>query len=275
MARQITGLYNGTVSAGPPPWSDGFRRTNRELMEREGMEHSLSSGWRQKPINMWEEQPKKPKMREVRLFNGRVVQVPDDDYEDYIAHQRSPTSDPNGEIGTYIYNALDSGNYNIDDFDGVGHIVYVEYSPTFQLLRVEFATNEFGTGGAVVVFFRVPVQVYSELKHLADGNFTRAGDGRHLLGIRFWDIIRIRGQRTGSRYRFEYVVDNQSLGGVASREAAADRAEHAESGKVADTDEQLYDRFAANFLTGVQRNEYNRLKTVESKESFLRKAGII
>jgi hypothetical protein len=36
------------------------------------------------------------------------------------------------------------------------------------------------------------------------------GIQRHILGIEFWDLIRIRGTVHGTRYKFEYVEDNNN-----------------------------------------------------------------
>jgi len=277
------------VSAGPSPWSEGFRKVNKSNLAKQGMEWSLSSGYR---VRQEGGQPSKPKTKQVTLYNGRTVEVPDADYDDFIGHHVSPDSDPNSEIGKYIDNAFeigDNGDFirKVYEFNGVGHITLVEYSLTYQLMRVEFTNN-----GAVVVFFRVPKEVYSELKYLADSGRTMIspvdGKERHVLGMRFWDIIRIRGQKTGSRYRYEYVIHGERSGSKFEQEiekgsaeltaekpkaAAAEERMAAKRGKTAN--EELYDDFAKNFLSGSRLDEYKKLGTEDDKARFLYKAGIL
>jgi|SRR5262245_1758223 len=192
--------------SGPAPWSQGYKRVTKRKLARENMEWFPSTGYRAN----WVQIPSKGNMKEVRLYNGRTVRIPDADYEDFIGHMASPPADPQSEIGQYIDKAF--GNLDkVQAVDGVGHITYIEYSPRYQLLRVEFETD-----GAVVVFFRVPKEVYSELYYLATSKSkqisTVDGKERHVLGMRFWDIIRIRGNQHGSRYRFEYAIEGEYVG---------------------------------------------------------------
>lgn len=269
------------VTSGLSPWSEGYKRVTKRTLARQGVEWSLGSGYREIPKGS---KPQKYKTKKIRLYNGRTVEVPDADFEDFIGHRASPSSDPYGDISQYIDKAFENLD-RIQDVEGVGHITYIEYSPTYQLLRVEF-----GTDGAVVVFFRVPKEVYSELKHLATSGQTMisAVDGkqRHVLGMRFWDIIRIRGQREGSRYRYEYAIEGVRIGSKFERQMAAGRAEAATEkahsleekeamsrGKSAD--EELYDNFAKNMLSGSKLDSYNKLSTLKEKEAYLHKAGIL
>jgi len=209
------------ASAGPTPWDheqywnfrNQFRRTTRRNLEKQGLEFSLSSGYRVKPA--WEEDPKKPKTRKIKLYNGKTVMVPDDDYQDFIGFRREQGKgeEPEKEISEYIEKAWLGKKIEVD---GVGHIYDIVYSPTFQMMWVAFE------GGAQVVFFRVPKEVFSTLKHLAESKETRLDDKnveRHVLGIEFWNIVRIRGQRTGSKYRYVYTDENsyESIGTATSR----------------------------------------------------------
>lgn len=102
----------------------------------------------------------------------------------------------------YAERAFD-GKHKTKQHDGCGHITHIEYSAYFQLLKVTFAR------GDVVVYYRVPSTVAGELLHFAETKQTSTntfdGSERHVLGIRFWDLVRIRGTKHGSRYRFEYL----------------------------------------------------------------------
>lgn len=162
----------------------------------------------------------------------------------------------------------------MQETEGVGHITLIEYVPTYQVMRVEFATD-----GALVVFFRVPAAVYSELKYLADSKQTSIstvdGTQRHTLGMKFWDIVRIRGQRQGGRYRYEYAIEGERTGSAFTREMEASRKSHEASKIIADSDERLYDGFARNMLSGERLTEYKKLQGVKPKEAYLRRVGII
>lgn len=269
------------VTSGPSPWTEGHKRVTKRTLAKQGVEWSLSSGYRNAPKGV---KPTKYKTKYVKLYNGRTVEVPDADFEDFMGHRASPSSDPYSDISQYIDKAFENLE-RIQDVDGVGHITYIEYSPTYQLLRVEFKTD-----GAVVVFFRVPKEVYSELKHLATTRQTMIspvdGKQRHVLGMKFWDIVRIRGQREGSRYRYEYAIEGVRTGTQFERQMAEGREETSSEKSYAydekeskargkTTDEELYDDFAKNMLSGKRLDEYNKLSTFKEKETYLHKAGIL
>jgi hypothetical protein len=151
--------------------------------------------------------PQKPKTKKVRLYNGRTVEVNESDYEDYIAFQRADSHLPG--IEDYLEDTLyiyEGGKMKdrppSHQVTGCGHIAWLKYYARRQVMVVGFVV-----GGAEVMYFQVPNTVYSELVHFAESGQTDAS-GRHVLGIRFWDMVRIRGQKRGSRYIFKYVVDN-------------------------------------------------------------------
>lgn len=58
----------------------------------------------------------------------------------------------------------------------------------------------------IAVYFRVPTAVFGELYWLAESKVKQAspvtGEERHALGIKFWDLVRIRHTRTGGRYPY-------------------------------------------------------------------------
>lgn len=256
------------MAVGPAPWSSGYKRVNKRTAKKSNVEWSLSSGWRYKAEQDWDKQPKKPKTRRLRLYNGREVEVPIDDYQDFIGHQASPTSDPDSDIGKYIYKAFIEKEDSVKSVRGVGHIDEIQYAPTYQLLQVYFKSD-----GAAVVFFRVPKEVYSELAYLAEAGTTfidKKGVSRHVLGKVFWDIVRIRGQITGSRYRYEYTQAGERKGQtVSSSEVAAEKAGTKEKEIIE------LDKLAASFLSGNNLNKYKEQKSYTDKEKFLKKAGIL
>lgn len=211
---------------GPAPWSEGYRSVSKKRAKEAGYEWDLSSGWHAKRNSDWYKDPKHTEMKEITLATGRKVKVPIGDFTDYLnysaEHGKNIIDDEdsaNTEIADYIeyaFNRTKSGNKpKVWHTKGVGHIASLDYSTRKQLLKVEFANN-----GAVVVYFRVPAAVYGELSHLADSNLVRMdanGIERHLLGIRFWDLVRIRGNLYGSKYKFKYLADGTSYGNAPGR----------------------------------------------------------
>lgn len=99
--------------------------------------------------------------------------------------------------------------YKHKSVDGCGHIAKVEYATYSQILRVTFNQGE----QRVCCFFKVPSTVAAELLLFAENKaLTRSsvtGKEVHILGVRFWDLIRIRGTKYGARYPFTYSESGQ------------------------------------------------------------------
>ena len=140
---------------------------------------------------------------------GKPYEVPDDDYRQYLGIGRQGKS-----INNYIADAFGpTAKINAVEPRATGgdpgHIIKLEYSEMYKILRVTFKKPS--KGGQVVAYMNVPVPVAGELLYLAEANPTQvsanSGSIRHVLGMRFWDLIRIRGTIHGSRYPFDYVTD--------------------------------------------------------------------
>ena len=205
------------VTYGPSPFGDfseyqKFKRASKKELKKNWGVSYPSSGW------------KKPAMRNLTDSKGNRIQVPEDDYQDYMTFYRSATDEQKSDQYTgsgrlrdvqtpadYIDYAFGKNTKVVPIVQqGVGHIQLLEYAPRHQVLRVTFTNN-----GSIVAFFRVPQQVAMVLMHLAQSGSARS-DGKHLLGVYFWDMIRIRGTVHGSRYKFTYVQDH-STGGLPGR----------------------------------------------------------
>lgn len=149
----------------------------------------------------------RPNMRRLTdSATGKSYEVPDDDYRQF-AGQKQDSS-----VEKYINTAFDGSNsfesQEVRATGGdTGHILKVEYSVYYKVLRVTFRNK-----GSIVAYLNVPSAVAAELLHLAASNNTQvsasSGKMRHVLGIRFWDLVRIRGTVHGSRYKFSYVEAN-------------------------------------------------------------------
>ena len=172
------------AKAGLAPWNKDY-------------EWELSSGWGYKRPEGWDKGIKRHK-RKLHDTNGNVYDVyyyPDADYHLGFSAQNDQ------ERLAIAQKAFDPKNPirgEVISQKGCGHISMVEYAQKEHILRVTFTNN-----GAVCVFFEVPTAVAGELIHLAKSKRTRP-DGRHILGVRFWDYIRIRGTQHGAKYPFEY-----------------------------------------------------------------------
>ena len=214
------------VKVGPSPFGDysayeAFKRATKKQQEAMGtrakVQKQLQSGWNNS-------RGVKPAMRTLVSTSGATYQVPEDHYQDYMTFYRSAIdsqkTDAYSKSGKYrdVVSAADYIDYAFGKNtrvrpivqEGCGHIALLEYSPWYQILRVTFTNN-----GSVVAFFRVPKLVAGTLMSLAQSKATRH-DGKHVLGIYFWDLVRIRGTVHGSRYKFEYVLDN-STGNLSGR----------------------------------------------------------
>ena len=208
--------------AGPAPWSSGFKALNRDTSSRG---YVPGRGWRKtNPNDEWRKMPKRTATKVIRNpLTGRNIRVPVQDIDDYIQMMNAGSPDDQvmqftAERGlgieegmaAYVEEAFDDKHKHYK-IEGCGHIKLLEYNIRRQVMRVTFTNND-----ACVAFFRVPIAVFGELYSLAESKVesrnTFDGSVRHVLGIRFWDIVRIRGSMHGSRYRFTYVSGGGSGG---------------------------------------------------------------
>lgn len=272
------------ISGGPAPWNhqdywefrQGFKPMNKRQQKQAGVEWNLSSGWRTTTKDDWDKNPKKVKMHEARLFNGRKVKIPDGDYKDFIGHRARPSSDMDGDLGEFLSNAF-AEDKKIHSVKGKGHITLIEYSSVAQTMRVTFEP-----GDTVVCYLRVPRYVYTELEHLANSDQTMPGsDGtmRHVVGIKFWDIIRIRGQRTGGRYDYIYSAKGTYIKRGSARSRAAAKSEtkvitEAAEDKMADSELLKEAKEWRHMLSPRDKELLDNAKTGAEATKILTKAGI-
>lgn len=174
------------VKAGFMPWN-----------KNKNLEWDLSSGWGYKRPEDWDKGITR-RRRKLHDTNGNVYDVyyyPDVDY--HLGYSASNDQE-HLAIAQKAFDPENPIHGEIISQKGCGHISQVEYAQKEKILRVTFTNN-----GAICLFFDVPTAVAGELIHLAKSKRTRH-DGRHILGVRFWDYIRIRGAHTGAKYPFAY-----------------------------------------------------------------------
>lgn len=180
---------------------------------KSGRDSYTTGGWSVYSKDNWNKQPTKPEMVEMQLYNGMRSMVPVGDVQQHIGFDKIPPNYVPQDMADYAQKAFDhtSGYGKYYEFTcGGGHIDKVRYNPTYQVMEVSFG----GERAATVTFFRVPKAIPQELKHVV-GKTMRGVDGtmRHMEGILFWDLVRIRGQRTGARYPFSYGSGDSFSGG--------------------------------------------------------------
>jgi hypothetical protein len=103
-----------------------------------------------------------------------------------------------------------------DAVEGCGHIAKLEFAMENDgyntgVMRVTFKDQVTGSDSDICLFFNVPPAVYGTLKHHALHKTTcgyynaRGGQQqRHLLGVEFWNLVRIRGRAYGAKFPFSY-----------------------------------------------------------------------
>lgn len=171
----------------------GFAPWNKD----KDLEWDLSSGWGYKRPEDWDKGITR-RRRKLHDTNGNVYDVyyyPDVDY--HLGYSASNDQERLA-IAQKAFDPKNPIHGEVISQKGCGHISQIEYAQKEHILRVTFTNN-----GAVCVFFDVPTAVAGELIHLAKSKRTRH-DGRHILGVRFWDYIRIRGTQHGAKYPFAY-----------------------------------------------------------------------
>lgn len=203
-----------TAYAGPAPWYQGVSETYKNGRYKKRLvsgnqEWNLEEGWHAKRKSGWYNKPSRRKgqtVEKVKLIglNGEEIETyVSKGYKDNIGF----SAQSNEDAAAYASNALDSDKPDHGPIFDVqvkeGHIKRVEYASREQVMRVTFWNN------AQVIYFRVPTAVAGMLKSFAESNFVhhpdeRTGRPRHILGVAFWNLIRIRGQQHGSRYPFQY-----------------------------------------------------------------------
>jgi hypothetical protein len=196
----------------------GYQYTVGVGKDKKGREYT-SGGFTVVQPNQYTKNPKKPEMVELRLFNGRRSYVPVGDVEQFIGFHALDPSRVTEEMAKEVDAAWEkeTGRGRFYTSGGAGHISDMRYNPTMQIMEVTFSNN-----GASVTFFRIPSGMWSEFAVLAERGTTAPGfDGkpRHLLGIRFWDLVRIRGQREGGRYPYTYTTSGITAGSGAGEYA--------------------------------------------------------
>ena len=162
-----------------------------------------------KPESLYNGKGLSTKMHELTdRATGKSYEVPDDDYRQYLGQKQDKS------IEQYIADVFgSSADVRVVEpratGGDTGHIIKLEYAVLYKVLRVTFRKPS--KGGQVVAYLNVPAPVAGELLYLAESNQTQvsanSGTLRHVLGMRFWDLIRIRGTIHGTRYSFNYVTD--------------------------------------------------------------------
>ena len=195
------------MPVGPSPFSDGFSdwySKKRHLKNKREFVNTTGD------------------MRRIKgNLTGDVYMLPKRDYDELVQHfneHRSELSQEYQQNGKYarvqtpadyIDFAFNSSagkkNSTMQECQG-GHIKKLTYNPLYMLLMVEFINR-----GDICVFFNLPANVAARLMYLAETNTmappSKEGKERHMVGVEFWNLVRVRGTIHDTRYPFQYTND--------------------------------------------------------------------
>lgn len=207
-------------------------------------------------------------------LTGDVYKMPEQDYHqlvDWLKEHHSalsPTYAANGkqlkrDIQTpadfidFAFKENQQKNIETVECKG-GHILSLSYNWNYKLLMVRFK-NE-GREGNVVVFFNLPANTAATLMmHGRYNNMappTKEGKERHMVGVEFWNLVRIRGTLHGTRYPFQYTEDFRS--GNPSGRTVGIGPDGKPSKYIYKSDVELLDKRRSK-----QRNDYDGLDAVD------------
>ena len=202
--------WNGINYAGFAPWSDKYGEFKRLTMAQHadlGDRYGSMKHPNKKTITLWDGRKVKVIDSELGVPFGFAYTDAKDGMPQQVHGYNGASDVAVDEItgktsADYVEEAF-GGSHRTHDWTGdAGHIVGIHYSAYYQLLKVDFRS------GDTCVYFRVPSTVAAELLSLAEHGHTMMsqvdGTQRHAVGIRFWDLVRIRTTKHGTRYRFEY-----------------------------------------------------------------------
>ena len=104
-----------------------------------------------------------------------------------------------GDLVHFVFDKSKGFNKEEDAFECPSecHIAFIEYSSRWMLLRVTFSND-----GTMVVYSDVPQVIFDTLKDCGDKTDWGVDGKKHsLVGIKFWDYVRVRGSRHLNCYR--------------------------------------------------------------------------
>ena len=187
----------------------------------------------------WEQQPLQYSKRNLKTsLLGNNYWMPEHDaneLEHYVQKNQSVLSDSyKGKQRLYNvqtpadfidYAFTDARLKNVETAEASGgHILSVSYNSLYKILIVKFAKQ--AALGDTCAFFDLPANVAALLLHYARTNQLAPSDGkheRHMLGVEFWNLVRVRGTLHNTRYAFEYTNSAAVEEAVAKGNTSIDR----------------------------------------------------
>lgn len=177
----------------------------RGRMATPGYEYDPGKGWHKQRERGWVKTGRESGQIKLRTqtdpMGGKTKAYVIEGYDDYIGFHASN----DGEMFAYAQSAFDEGKEGKDISSAEpsgGHITKIEYNKKSKVMRVTFAKN--GKRGNQCLFVGVAASIANQLLYHARNNDIRGPDGRHWVGIKFWELVRIPHQPTGARLPFTY-----------------------------------------------------------------------
>lgn len=196
------------MPAGPTPWNPDFSdwySKHRHSKNKKDFKYAVSH-------------PTTP----IRSsLTGDVYKMPKQDYTEFVKYFNEHHSELSEgyKDGKPLYRKIETPadyidygfsdrqkrNLTTQECKG-GHIKRLTYNPLYMLFMVEFSNR-----GDICVFFNLPANVAAQLMYLAETNTMappdKNGKERHMVGVEFWNLVRVRGSLHKTQYPFQYTKD--------------------------------------------------------------------
>lgn len=196
---------------GKAPWYTAATQSSHGNYNTDGMVFSGDvGGWHAPRKKGWKNSKNVVHKQNITSsVDGKIYTIyKTSGYDDFIHfHDMGDDTDAlDYAIKAFGKNALGK----VIESDGAGHIKHIAYAVREQILRVRFAK------GADCFFFRVPSAIGGMLVSIAQKGPDLMQEStvdktmRHTLGINFWNLVRVRGTVSSTRYPFAYGSGNVS-----------------------------------------------------------------
>lgn len=198
-------------------------------------------------------------MRKVRgSLTGEEYLLPEQDFNKlttwYKKHESQLSPEYEGKKGYYrIKTPADLLDYALESSrqkksnvevaecpDETSHIRKVTYNSLYEVLRVEFRN------GDICAFLDVDAKTAATLLiHAEHNNKGKGVDGtdRHMIGIEFWNLVRIRGTIHETRFPFQYTTEIEGESSPAPRGRRPGSGIHGEGNKYTYQEEMIEDKY--------------------------------
>lgn len=187
------------------PWVEGYTPYHHENRSHRAAAKAGGARWNPE-LNRW--QHTKKTGRGARYSNHGFTTAPTT-VDMTAAYAKSHQFEDLSNAADYVDWAFNSDPNLKEHYVSVevtvrnAHISALEYNTELQVLLASFAT------GDKVAYFRVPMLIWTQLYNAAISGTTTTntydGNEHSFVGVKFWDYMRLRGRREGSKFSYAYM----------------------------------------------------------------------